>query len=99
MPISRKNKFWRAPVVIVRETMTKEEANAALAIDTSNKWWRALMSILHEYREEAMRRSAQHVSQNNTLGAAGAVGASEIITTLIEDLETTRADALKKASQ
>jgi hypothetical protein len=74
--------------------MSDVELRRALAVGIEMEWFRAITQIIEDHRQDAIDAAAVHVASNNDLATFGAVGAQEVLKTLLEDLNNRRANAV-----
>jgi hypothetical protein len=94
--------FWNPPpvpakkVVIIAagKLMSDMEILQALAIGPETLWWRAVIQVIEDFRIDAGSAATGHGATNNALAMAGAVGAYEVLTNLLERLNELRERAV-----
>lgn len=93
--------FWeKIPPVPVKviiasgKLMTEVEIAQALAVGPETLWWRAVLQIIEDFRIDAATAATGHGASNNALAMAGAVGAYEVLTNLLQTLNETRERAV-----
>ena len=83
-------------LVIPGPKLSKEEARTAFAIGEGTVFWRGLMQRIEEFRAESQANAAAACGDNNNLGMAAAVGAVDVLQTLMLDLQAKRREATKE---
>jgi hypothetical protein len=79
-------------VVPVGNDMSDTEVLQAFAVGPETPWFRAVVQEIENLRVDAIAAASAHGAKNNPLAMAGAVGAHETLTTLINNLNALRSE-------
>jgi len=95
-------RWWEQPAPVIRKIilpeppLTEVELARAFAVGGDHPLWVAIVQVINDLRENSVDAAATHVASGNQTAAAGAMGAAEVLKSLIFLLNERREAAVRE---